>query len=121
LAKAGVRLIIGSRSEWAAAEAAQEITELFPAADVRPLLNADAAAQADILFLCVPFAHQASTLASIRESHREGQIVVDTIVPLAAAVGGKPTRMLGVWQGSAAEQAQEIQKNATDGYFPPMV
>jgi NADPH-dependent F420 reductase len=29
-------------------------------------------------------------------------------VPLAAAIGGKATRMLGVWQGSAAQQAQEM-------------
>jgi NADPH-dependent F420 reductase len=34
--------------------------------------------------------------------------VVDAIVPLAASVGGKATRMLGVWQGSAAEQAQDL-------------
>jgi NADPH-dependent F420 reductase len=27
---------------------------------------------------------------------------------LAAAVGGRATRMLGVWQGSAAQQAQEM-------------
>jgi NADPH-dependent F420 reductase len=35
-------------------------------------------------------------------------MVVDTTVPLAAAVAGKATRMLGVWQGSAAEQAAEM-------------
>ena len=29
-------------------------------------------------------------------------------MPLAAAVGGKATRMLGVWQGSAAQQAAEM-------------
>src|SRR6202171_4375884 len=39
---------------------------------------------------------------------REGQLLVDATVPLAAAVGGRATRMLGVWQGSAAQQAQEL-------------
>jgi NADPH-dependent F420 reductase len=39
---------------------------------------------------------------------REGQLVVDTTVPLAAAISGKATRLLGVWQGSAAEQAAEM-------------
>ena len=39
---------------------------------------------------------------------RPGQILVDATVPLAAAVGGKATRTLGVWQGSAAQQAQEM-------------
>ena len=37
-----------------------------------------------------------------------GQILVDCTVPLAAAVSGKATRSLGVWQGSAAQQAQEM-------------
>jgi 8-hydroxy-5-deazaflavin:NADPH oxidoreductase len=37
-----------------------------------------------------------------------GQLLIDTTVPLAAAVSGKATRMLGVWQGSAAEQAAEM-------------
>jgi NADPH-dependent F420 reductase len=35
-------------------------------------------------------------------------LVVDATVPLAAAVSGKATRTLGVWQGSAAQQAQEM-------------
>jgi hypothetical protein len=39
---------------------------------------------------------------------RAGQLLIDATVPLAASVGGKPTRMLGVWQGSAAQQAQEL-------------
>ena len=39
---------------------------------------------------------------------REGQLVVDATVPLAAAVSGRATRMLGVWQGSAAQQAAEM-------------
>ena len=34
--------------------------------------------------------------------------MIDTTVPLAASVGGSPTRMLGVWQGSAAEAAREF-------------
>jgi 8-hydroxy-5-deazaflavin:NADPH oxidoreductase len=38
----------------------------------------------------------------------EGQILVDCTVPIAAAVSGKATRTLGVWQGSAAQQAQEM-------------
>ena len=110
LARAGVPLIIGSRSEWAAKEAVDELVEMFPeaTAQVSGMLNPSAVERADIVFLCVPFAHQATTLASIRDSLRPEHVVVDTIVPLAAAVGGRPTRMLGVWQGSAAEQAQDL-------------
>ncbi len=42
----------------------------------------------------------------------DGQLLVDATVPLAAAFGGKATRTLGVWQGSAAQQAREL---APDG------
>jgi 8-hydroxy-5-deazaflavin:NADPH oxidoreductase len=108
LARAGVSLIIGSRSEWTATEAVEELAEMFPGLEVRGMLNPAAVEHADIVFLCVPFAHQADTVESIRDSLRPGHIVVDAIVPLAAAVGGKPTRTLGVWQGSAAEQAQDL-------------
>ena len=44
---------------------------------------------------------------------REGQLLVDATVPLAAAVSGKATRTLGVWQGSAAQQAQEMVPTAS--------
>jgi 8-hydroxy-5-deazaflavin:NADPH oxidoreductase len=39
---------------------------------------------------------------------RPGTTVVDCNVPLASEVGGRPTRMLGVWEGSAAQQAKGI-------------
>jgi NADPH-dependent F420 reductase len=35
-------------------------------------------------------------------------VLVDATVPLAAAVSGRATRLLGVPQGSAAQQAQEM-------------
>jgi NADPH-dependent F420 reductase len=107
-ARAGVPLIIGSRNRWTGLEAADEILEVMPDAAVHSMLNPEAAANAQIVFLAVPFAHQASTIASIRDALSPGQIVVDCVVPLAAAVGGKPTRTLGVWQGSAAEQARDL-------------
>jgi NADPH-dependent F420 reductase len=34
--------------------------------------------------------------------------LIDATVPLAAAVGGRPTRLLGLWQGSAAQQTAEL-------------
>ncbi|MEM3045927.1 MAG: NADPH-dependent F420 reductase, partial [Candidatus Bathyarchaeia archaeon] len=42
------------------------------------------------------------------DSFKPGDILVDVTVPLATAVEGKPTRTLGVWQGSAGEQAREL-------------
>jgi NADPH-dependent F420 reductase len=58
--------------------------------------------------LTVPFAGQAALLKQLKPHWRPGQILIDTTVPLAAAVGGTPSRMLGVWQGSAAQQAREL-------------
>ncbi|HEX2702387.1 MAG TPA: DUF1707 domain-containing protein, partial [Solirubrobacteraceae bacterium] len=52
-------------------------------------------------------AYSAKTAAEL-SALRAGQLVLDATVPLAAAVSGKATRMLGVWQGSAAQQAQEM-------------
>jgi NADPH-dependent F420 reductase len=71
------------------------------------LENAQAAAQASVLVLAVPISAQVDILKSIRGS-LGGAILVDATVPLAAALGGKPTRMLRLWQGSAAAQAREL-------------
>jgi len=56
----------------------------------------------------VPFRSQSETLTNLKGALRDGQILIDATVPLAAAVSGKATRTLGVWQGSAAQQAQEM-------------
>src|SRR5439155_6005831 len=60
-----------------------------------------------IVVLAVPFPAQAAILKSIRDSLKDS-ILVDTTVPLAATIGGKATRLLSVWQGSAAAQAREL-------------
>ena len=62
----------------------------------------------DVVVLTVPFAGQAELLKQLKPSFRGGTVLIDATVPLATAVGGRPTRLLGVWQGSAAEQAQEV-------------
>jgi NADPH-dependent F420 reductase len=58
--------------------------------------------------LAVPFRAQAENLANLRNSLQPQTILIDATVPLAAAVGGRATRTLGVWQGSAAAQAVEM-------------
>ncbi|HZV74702.1 MAG TPA: NADPH-dependent F420 reductase [Conexibacter sp.] len=108
LASAGVPVVIGSRDAGRAAEAAERVQAAVPGAEVRGLANPDAAVAADVVVLSVPFASQASTLRSIRGALRPGTLLLDVTVPLAAAVGGRPTRVLSVWQGSAAQQAQEL-------------
>jgi NADPH-dependent F420 reductase len=107
-ADAGVPVIIGSRSAERAQEAADKLRARLPGAQVEGLENAEAATRGDIVVMTVPFRNQSENLTNLKDVLREGQILVDATVPLAAAVGGRATRLLGVPQGSAAEQAQEM-------------
>jgi NADPH-dependent F420 reductase len=47
-------------------------------------------------------------LKQLKNVWKPGTLVIDTTVPLATTVGGSPTRMIGVWQGSAAQAAAEL-------------
>jgi len=108
LARAGQPVVIGSRSAERATEAADRLREAVPDAVVEGLPNEEAARRGPIVFLSVPFRAQPENLSNLREALDPGQILVDCTVPTAAAVGGRATRSLGVWQGSAAQQAQEM-------------
>ena len=108
LAAAGVEVTIGSRDADRAAETAARLGPQVPGASVNGLMNADAAAANELVVLSVPFRSHHETVTQIAEQMRAGQLLIDATVPLAASVGGRPTRMLGVWQGSAAQQAQEL-------------
>src|SRR5918997_6373765 len=107
-ARAGVPIVIGSRKQESADEAAQRVRDQAPDADVEGAVNAEAAKRGPIVVLTVPFRAQSENLTNLKESLTEGQILVDATVPLAAAISGKATRLLGVPQGSAAQQAQEM-------------
>jgi 8-hydroxy-5-deazaflavin:NADPH oxidoreductase len=107
-ALARVPVVIGSRDPERAAEAAARVREQVPGAAVEGLGNEEAAPRGPIVFLTVPFRAQSETLNNLREALQPGQTLVDCTVPLAAAVSGKATRSLGVWQGSAAQQAEEM-------------
>ncbi len=107
-AHAGVPVTIGSRDAARAGQAAEAVRERSPGADVRGAENGDAAAAAEIVVLTVPFASQAPTLKDLEGRLREDALLVDCTVPLATAVGGRPAHALGVWHGSAAQQAQAL-------------
>ena len=107
LAREGVPVVIGSRDAGRALEAAGRVGD-----GSEGLVNAQAAASGPIVILCVPFRSQSETLTNLKHVLEPGQILVDATVPLAAAVSGRATRLLGVPQGSAAEQAREM---APDG------
>jgi 8-hydroxy-5-deazaflavin:NADPH oxidoreductase len=108
LAAGGTPVVIGSRRPDAADYTAGRLREELPDAQVEGLPNQEAATRGPIVILAVPFSAQVENLTNLAKVLEPGQIVVDTTVPLAAAVGGRPTRLLGVPQGSAGQQAQEI-------------
>jgi 8-hydroxy-5-deazaflavin:NADPH oxidoreductase len=107
-AQAGETIIIGSRAAARAQEAADKIKSQVASAKISGAENSAACAAADVVVLTVPFEGQAALLKQIKPSLRPGAIIVDTTVPLAASVGGRATRTLGVWQGSAAQQTAEL-------------
>ncbi len=108
LARAGSEVTIGSRDGARAEEAADRARAAVPEGVFTGQTNAAAATANELIILSVPFRNQAETLNNLRDALRPGQLVIDATVPLAAAVGGRATRTVGVWQGSAAQQAQEM-------------
>lgn len=105
-AQAGRKVLIGSRLRSRAEEAAERLkARLGGNARVEGMENTEAVAKAPLVVLTVPFVAQIPTLVGLRESFLPGQVMVDVTVPLEASVGGSPARLLGVWEGSAAEQA----------------
>ena len=108
-ARAGETVIIGSRDSQRAQKAAEEIKEKAgDHAAVTGMENSAACAAANLLVLTVPFEGQATLLKQLKPAIRPGSILVDATVALAAGVGGRASRTLGVWQGSAAQQAAEL-------------
>jgi len=108
-ARAGEPIIIGSRDEKRAQQTAEAIQQKAgQQANVSGMENSAACAAADILMLTVPFEGQAAILKQLKPAITEGSILIDATVPLAASVGGRASRPLGVWQGSAAQQAAEL-------------
>ena len=107
-AKAGRRVVIGSRKADRAVAAAEEVRQAIPGAEVSGHENSEAAVQAPIVILSVPFEHTAGTVKAIKEVLAEDQILVSMAVPLATAVGDGAVRTVGIWQGSAAELVQSL-------------
>ena len=108
-ARAGETVIIGSRSVERAQEAAAGIRARVGAtSSVAGEENAAACAASDLLVLTVPFEGQVALLKQLKPAFKPGSILIDATVPLASSVGGRASRTLGVWQGSAAQQAAEL-------------
>jgi NADPH-dependent F420 reductase len=106
---AGHQVIIGSRSQDRAAEAAKIIAQTAGrSVRVSGLTNENAVAQADVIVVTVPFTAVLETLKTVKPNFKPGQILVNVAVPLETAIGGRATRTVGVWAGSAGELAASV-------------
>ncbi len=99
-------VFIGSRDPRKARDAAEKVREQVPGSAVEGLANEESVARAPIVVLTVPLTAQVATLKSIRDRLQPNAIVVDTTVPLEKALGGRLSRIVQLWDGSAAEQAE---------------
>ena len=108
-ARAGENIVIGSRDAARAQAAAADLAKrVEDQARLSGAENATAVASADVIVLALPFEGHAAQLKQLKPALRPGTVVIDATVPLAASVGGRATRTLGVWQGSAAQQTAEM-------------
>ena len=104
-AKAGYKVLIGSRSEERAVTAASEIMELAEGStSIVGTSNKEAAQLADIVVVSVPYAAHRETLESVKDVLK-GKILIDVTAPL---VPPKVTKVQMPPAGSAAQEAKEI-------------
>ena len=108
-AAAGIPVVVGSRSADRAAETAAELAAATNG-DVRGLSNEDAAADADVVVIAVPYDGHAELLRSLA-GVLAGKIVVDCVNPLGFDQQG--AFALAVDEGSAAQQAAAILTGST--------
>jgi NADPH-dependent F420 reductase len=101
--KSGIQVVIGSREQAKAEDAAQKLRDIVPAADVKGADNATAAGDAGVVLVAVPFSGLVPIYKSIADSLSPETIVIDATVPVEASLGGKATHVFGVWEGSAAQ------------------
>jgi 8-hydroxy-5-deazaflavin:NADPH oxidoreductase len=104
-ARAGEHIVIGSRDEQRALAAADKLQKEIGSAQISGAENLQAVQDADVVVLTVPFQAHAATIRHIKAAIKPGAVLIDASVPLATAIGGKVTQTLGVWDGSAAQQA----------------
>jgi len=102
-AKAGHRVIIGSRSRESAVQGALQLSTLLGDRHIEGATNEEAAALADIVVLTVPYAAQAATALPLR-AHLASKILVDATVPLVPPKVGR-VQLPGA--GSAVAALQE--------------
>ncbi len=106
LARAGNRVVLGSRDAARAEAAAAELAD----PGVSGAANADAAAAGDIVIVAVPYDGHRGLLAGLATELR-GKVVVDCVNPISVDKSGP--HALAVPDGSAAEEAAAVLPEST--------
>jgi 8-hydroxy-5-deazaflavin:NADPH oxidoreductase len=108
-AKVGEEVIVGSRDLKKAENAVDLMKNMLEDdnPNITAMTNQDAVLNGDIIILTVPLQAQMVTLRSIKDN-LNGEIFVDATSPLEGCLGGKPTRYVDLWEGSAAERSAEF-------------
>ena len=106
LALAGESVMIGSRDEARAVEAASEVNDLLGKQVAIGANNLQTAEESDIVFVTVPYSAQAMLLGDVGQYLRS-KIVIDVIAPMSF-VRGVGAQAINIESGSAAEEAQEL-------------
>ena len=109
-AMAGEQVLIGSRDEGRANEAAESIVSVIGSGLVRGALNREVAREADVAIVAVPYGGHRDTLASLK-SELDGKVIVDVVAPLAFNKG--VASAIHVEDGSVALEAQAILSDST--------
>ncbi len=126
-ARSGYRVLIGSRSAERAQNKAAELNEILGEALIQGMDNVQAAAEADLVVLSVPYAAHEAILQSVKEQV-QGKILVDVTVPLkppkirtvyvppgkaasleAQALLGKGVRVVAAFQNVGAAHLKELR------------
>jgi 8-hydroxy-5-deazaflavin:NADPH oxidoreductase len=129
-AKAGHRVVIGSRDRAKAAKTAEELNQILGTSLVSGDALKSAAAQAEIVVLTVPYAAQRALLADIRDA-LDGKVLIDATVPLippgvsrvqlpeggsavaaAQAMLGDRIRVVSAFQNVAAHKLKQLGTDA---------
>ena len=106
LAVAGESVMIGSRDEARAVEAASEVNDLLGKQVAIGANNLQTAEESDIVFVTVPYSAQAMLLGDVGQ-YLKSKIVIDVIAPMSF-VRGVGAQAINIENGSAAEEAQEL-------------
>lgn len=103
-ARAGYQVIIGSRTEDKAEQAAAELNNAGYSQTVQGMSNEAAAAAGEVIVMTVPFANHRGTLESVKD-RVQGKVFIDVTVPLVPPKVGTVQLPEG---GSACVMAQEF-------------